>query len=50
MRGKIVFLKQVGLGDEIKVLILSEVGGVIKWQKDWVHEHLKIKESDIPKM
>jgi len=50
MRGKIVFLGQERLGDEIKVPIPSEVGGVIKWQKDCVHEYLKMKESDIPKM
>jgi len=50
MRGKIVFLGQEGLDDEIKVPIPSEVGRVVKWQKDWVHEHLKMKESDIPKM
>jgi len=50
MRGKIVYLGQEGLGDEIKVPIPSEVGGVVKWQKEWVHEHLKLKESDIPKV
>jgi len=50
MHGKIVFLGQGGLGDEIKVPIPSEVGGVVKWQKEWVHEHLKMKESDIPRM
>ena len=50
MHGKIVFLGQEGLGKEIKVPIPSEVGGVIKWQKEWVHEYLKMKESEIPKI
>lgn len=30
LRGKIVYLGQEGLGDEIKVPIPSEVGGVVK--------------------
>jgi len=34
MCGKIVFLGQERLGDEIKVPSLSEVGRVVKWQKD----------------
>jgi hypothetical protein len=45
MKGRLTYLGQQGVGDEVLVPIPHEEDGKVKWQKDWVQEKLLTKES-----
>jgi len=50
IRDRWIYLGQQGVGDTVLVPIPQEIEGKMKWQKDWVHERLLAKESEIPKV
>jgi len=42
-----IYLGLQGVGDTVLVPIPQEIEGKMKWQKDWVHEKLLAKESEM---
>ena len=46
-KGRILHLGQKDIGDSIRVPVPVELDGKIIWQKDWVHDQLRKKESEI---
>jgi len=46
-RDRFTYTGQQGVGDAILVPIPQEVEGRIKWQKEWVQEHMLMKEGNL---
>jgi len=50
VRDRWIYLGQQEVGDTVLVPTPQEIEGKMKWQKDWVHERLLAKESEMPKV
>jgi hypothetical protein len=46
-KGKVLYLGQEGVGDSVRVPVPVEENGKVVWQREWVSEQLKKKESEV---
>ena len=46
-RDRFTYMGQPGVGDAILVSIPQEVEGRIKWQKEWVQDHMLMREGNL---